>query len=50
MTAPAITRRCATPGCGKALPFPDQRYCRDCVGVVLRTGHPPVLPGQRVAA
>jgi len=36
-------RLCGTPGCGRALPFPDQRYCRTCIGVVLRTGHEPAI-------
>lgn len=40
-------RLCATPGCGRALPYPDQRFCRDCVGTVLRTSRPPVVPAWR---
>ena len=34
---------CATDNCGRAVPFDGHRFCRDCIGTVLRTGHPPVL-------
>lgn len=38
------TRICNTPGCGRTCPSLEHAYCRDCIGTVLRTGRPPVLP------
>jgi hypothetical protein len=36
--------KCATPNCGRAVPWSGHRFCSDCIGTVLRTGQPPVLP------
>ena len=36
-------RTCNTPGCGRTTPHPEHAYCSDCIGTVLRTGHPPVI-------
>ncbi len=35
---------CATPNCARAVPWSSHRFCSDCIGVVLRTGRPPLLP------
>jgi len=39
----ATTRICATPGCGRACPSVEHRYCSDCIGFVLRTGQEPII-------
>lgn len=41
------TRICNTPGCGRSCPSNEHAYCSDCVGTVLRTGRPPVIPSWR---
>ena len=35
---------CKTPNCGRAVPWTGHGFCSDCIGTVLRTGQPPVLP------
>jgi hypothetical protein len=35
---------CKTPNCGRAVPWTGHGFCKDCIGTVLRTGQPPVLP------
>lgn len=42
-----MTRICSTPGCGRATPSSEHGYCRDCIGIVLRTGRPPFIPEWR---
>ena len=37
------TRICNTPGCGRSAPSTEHGYCDSCIGVVLRTGQPPVI-------
>jgi hypothetical protein len=43
-------KTCDTENCERQVEYADQRWCRDCTAVVLRTGRPPVLPVKFVPA